>query len=72
MRPGRAAEELRRARADSARVAADLEAAKTAAGQAFAGFADRLAQVESNTARIERLEEQLAVVLAALPKIKGL
>lgn len=33
---------------------------------------DRMSQVERNTARIEELEEQMRVVIAALPKIKGI
>lgn len=37
-----------------------------------AAVAGRLTQVESNTARIARLEAQMAEVLDALPKIKGL
>lgn len=35
-------------------------------------FGDRLAQVERNTARIDKLEADMAAVLAALPKIKGI
>lgn len=33
---------------------------------------ERLEQVEANTARIEKLEQQMVEVLTALPKIKGL
>lgn len=70
MRPGRAAQETRRARAQADRVAADLEAAKQDGAQVFASFAARLDQVEANTARITRLEAQMAEVIAALPRLK--
>lgn len=30
----------------------------------------RLGQVEQNTARLDRLEQQIATILAALPRIK--
>lgn len=39
---------------------------------ALGQFDERVAQVEANTARITRLEEQVAAVVAALPKLKGL
>jgi len=32
---------------------------------------ERFRTIEANTARIDKLEKQMAAVLAALPKIKG-
>lgn len=49
-----------------------LATARAQGAEVFAAQAERLAQVEKNTARIVQLEAQMAEVLAALPKIKGL
>lgn len=42
------------------------------AWEAAQDFDERIAQVERNTTRIEKLEHDMAAVLAALPKLKGL